>query len=90
MVCVRGDLKSRSSFDGIKPFVRILPVEEQTALITSTIRRDIRSGKLPVRDRALDILIAATAIEHDLVLLTRNIRHFQDIDGLRILTNDPT
>lgn len=33
------------------------------------------------RDRpAMDMLIAATAIEHNLVLVTRNVRDFQDLD----------
>lgn len=31
-----------------------------------------------------DALIAATALEHDLPLLTRNRRHFERIDGLRV------
>jgi predicted nucleic acid-binding protein len=31
----------------------------------------------------LDLLIAATALQHDLVLLTRNRRHFDRIPGLQ-------
>ena len=34
--------------------------------------------------RPLDSLIAATAIERDLVLATRNRKHFAMIDGLRL------
>lgn len=33
----------------------------------------------------LDLLIASTALEHALVLLTRNRRHFQRIPQLRLL-----
>ena len=51
----------------------------------------------PVADRAgrlrrhLDILtpdalIAATALEHRLTLLTRNVRHFRSVPGLRVET----
>ena len=32
----------------------------------------------------LDLLIAATALHHDLTLLTRNIRHFNRIPELRL------
>jgi len=32
----------------------------------------------------MDLLIAATAIYHDLTLLTRNIRHFEHIPSLRL------
>ena len=31
-----------------------------------------------------DILIAATALHHDLTLLTRNLRHFTRIPGLML------
>jgi predicted nucleic acid-binding protein len=38
-----------------------------------------------VRQRALDLIIAATALEHDLTLVTRNREDFQDIPGLQTL-----
>jgi predicted nucleic acid-binding protein len=31
----------------------------------------------------LDPLIAATALHHDLTLITRNLRHFEWVAGLR-------
>lgn len=68
----------------------IRPVTVKTAYAAATIRRNLRAKKAQVDHRSLDILIAATAIEHDLTLVTRNTRHFHDIDGLRILTNDPS
>ncbi len=34
----------------------------------------------------LDLLIAATALEHDLVLVTRNVRHFQRVPGLQLFS----
>jgi predicted nucleic acid-binding protein len=32
----------------------------------------------------LDLLIGATALHHDLTLLTNNRRHFERIEGIRI------
>jgi tRNA(fMet)-specific endonuclease VapC len=32
----------------------------------------------------MDLLIAATALQYDLTLLSNNRRHFDRIDGLRI------
>lgn len=32
----------------------------------------------------LDLLIAATALHHDLTLMTRNVRHFARIPGLKL------
>ncbi len=32
----------------------------------------------------LDLLVAATALHHGLTLLTRNLRHFSRVPGLRL------
>ena len=37
----------------------------------------------------MDFLIAATALHHDLILLTSNIRDFQHIPGLKIYRTSP-
>lgn len=44
--------------------------------------------ELKVKGRAiedLDILIAATCFAHNLILVTKNIKHFSRIEGLKIL-----
>ena len=45
-----------------------------------------RAGRLSrgSRLRLPDALIAATALEHDRTLVTRNIRDFEGVDGLRL------
>jgi predicted nucleic acid-binding protein len=47
-----------------------------------------RAGKLGRASAARlpDMLIAATAIEHGLTLVTRNVRPFESVRGLRIRT----
>ena len=40
-------------------------------------------GQRPAR-RAFDLVIAATALEHDLTLVTRNIRDYADIPALKL------
>ena len=35
-------------------------------------------------DEPVDMLLAATALEHDLTMVTRNVRHFEGIEGLRV------
>jgi predicted nucleic acid-binding protein len=37
-----------------------------------------------------DLLIAATALQHDLTIVTRNVRHFQRIPGLKLYQATPT
>ncbi len=47
----------------------------------SQVRADLRARGLLIAD--FDIVIAATAIEHNLMLVTRNKRHFERIPNLR-------
>lgn len=62
----------------------IIDVSRAIADRAADIRLDLRRQKRQVNERALDILIAATALELDLLLATRNRRHFADIPGLRL------
>jgi predicted nucleic acid-binding protein len=57
------------------------PIVERFAEIRSTLRRQ---GQI-ISD--LDILLAATALHHDLTVLTRNIRHFSRIPNLKLYSS---
>ena len=81
---------AQRAFDDLVQSLVVFDMDLKVAYRVAEIRRQLRSSKKQVDQRALDILIAATAIEHDLILVTRNIRHFQDIEGLLIFTNDPS
>jgi tRNA(fMet)-specific endonuclease VapC len=67
----------------------VLDFTRMTAERAANVRFYLRQNKRQIHERALDILAAATAIEHDLVLVTRNLQHFDDIAGLR-LYQDPS
>jgi len=43
---------------------------------------EARAGGQPRED--VDLIIAATALVHDLTLVTANLKHFEWIDGLRL------
>ena len=60
----------------------ILPIDEATARRFFRIRRDLRALGTPLEDP--DLLVAATALHHDLTLVTRNCRHFARIPGLKL------
>lgn len=60
----------------------ILPVDKQVSDVYGNLKSAMgRKGK--PRDE-FDLLIAATAIHHNLILATVNVRHFSGIDGLVI------
>jgi predicted nucleic acid-binding protein len=48
------------------------------------VHGELRQRRAPVQHRALDLLIAATALTCDLELVTRNTRDFADVPGLRL------
>jgi predicted nucleic acid-binding protein len=62
----------RPRFDG-----RILPVSESISE-----RWGILAGERHLRGKPISVgdgLIAATALEHDLTVVTRNVKHFTDL-----------
>jgi len=62
--------KVRNRFTG-----RILPITERTFLVWGKMIAEFEQKGI-VRP-ALDSLLEATALEHDLILVTRNVRNFQ-------------
>jgi tRNA(fMet)-specific endonuclease VapC len=62
--------------------LRLLPLNEPIMEIFARTRSDLRRSGQLIAD--LDLLIAATAIHHNMALLTRNFRHFERIPELRI------
>ena len=84
---IAGGATPRRAGQGLKAFMRgtrLLVVSRAVAERAALIRLDLRRQKRQVNERALDILVAATALEHDLMLVPRNTRDYQDIPGLRL------
>lgn len=73
---------------GLRRFLEwanILSLNEDIMRRFAHIRGDLR--RLGQRIGDMDVLIAATAIEHELTLVTRNLAHFTRIPHLRIYTD---
>lgn len=62
--------------------VQLLPISRSVLRQFARIRGQLRSQGLLLPDP--DILIGATAVQHNLTLLTRNVRHFERIPGVMI------
>ena len=62
--------------------VTVLPLTRTVMKRFARIRGQLRLQGLTVQDP--DLLIAATALTHEITLVTRNLRHFGRIPGLAI------
>lgn len=62
--------------------VTILGIDEAVCKIFGRERGRLRAEGLMIGDT--DLLIAATALQYNLTLLSNNRRHFERIEGLRI------
>ena len=86
MEVYQGVLRSQEAasahFAALVEAVPVLPfscaVAERCARLRETLRQQ---GKRP-QNRALDLIIAATALTNDLVLVTRNVADYQDLPDL--------
>jgi predicted nucleic acid-binding protein len=63
--------------------MRVLTVSRPIGRQFARIRGTLRKQGLPIAQP--DLLIAAMAIHHNLILATRNVRHYQRIPGLKLL-----
>ena len=70
-------------------WARVLPLNENIMRRFAGIRGGFRLRGQLIGDT--DILIAATALHHDLILVTRNRQHFERIPELKLYeANSPT
>lgn len=64
------------------PNVNVLDFDCAAAYVAGEVRADLETRGQPLA--FVDIQIAATALAHDLTLVTGNTQHFDRIDGLQV------
>jgi tRNA(fMet)-specific endonuclease VapC len=75
--------KRREHFvEAILDVLAVLPFDLATARIHARLWADLQAGGRIIGSH--DQLIAATALRHDLTLLTLNQREFRRVEGLRV------
>jgi predicted nucleic acid-binding protein len=72
----------RRIFDELIASLAVIPIDIAIAERCARIRADLHFQRRRVRPRSLDLLIAATAIEHEMILVTRNVGDFEDLPDL--------
>jgi tRNA(fMet)-specific endonuclease VapC len=89
----KGSLSAASPIDAqqrLAEFIALVPILllwEQVARRCAMVRHDLRLRRRRVRSRAFDLIIAATALEHGLTLVTRNRADYSDIPGLLLYSD---
>jgi predicted nucleic acid-binding protein len=68
----------------VLPAVTVIPYDIDIARVYGAIQAHLEDEGRVLADA--DLQIAATAIHHDLELVTGNLRHFHRVQGLRICT----
>jgi predicted nucleic acid-binding protein len=71
-------------FDRFLSTITVLPIELNTARRFGQLRAGLARSGSPLADA--DLLIAATAIENNLALVTGNARHFARISELNLIS----
>ena len=64
--------------------IPILPFSPAVARRCARLREDLRKRGRRFNRRALDLIIAATALEHGLTLVTRNAGDYEDVGEVRL------
>ena|SRR3972149_2264415 len=67
----------------------VLPFSRSVAKRCASLRETLKRQKKRVRARALDLITAATALEYNLTLVTRNIEDYDDIPDLKLYQPRP-
>jgi tRNA(fMet)-specific endonuclease VapC len=74
--------EAHTKFRAFAKSIPILPLSIAVAERCARLRETLRSQNKRVNSRALDLIIAATALEYDLTLVTENSKDFDDIPDL--------
>jgi tRNA(fMet)-specific endonuclease VapC len=77
-------VQAEAKLDAFLSAAPIVPFSAAVARRCAQVRSDLKQQGKRVRSRALDLLTAATAMEHDLILVTRNVADYEDIPGLSL------
>jgi len=81
-------LDPKSSHEGLNNFLKlvsILPDSDEIAKVFGNERGRLRKKGELIDD--FDLMIASTAIHYNLIVLTNNRKHFERVEGLKIISN---
>jgi len=62
--------------------IEVIPVGKEVVAIYGSYKAKLERSGTPLDD--FDLIVAACAMTHNLILVTNNIKHFKRIEGLKI------
>lgn len=76
------DARQRNEVEKTKELFSTIPVSEAIIDVYAKTRAALELQGIRIDD--IDLLIASTAIYHDLIVVTHNVKHFERIPGVRV------
>lgn len=76
--------EARAKLQAFRRSVPVLPFSLSVAKRCAILREHLKKEQKRVKSRALDLMNAAIALEHDLTLVTRNVEDYHDIPNLKL------
>lgn len=76
--------RERRTVEALLNDVREVPFDRDCAMTAGEIHATLVSAGNPIDVE--DVMIGATALVHDVPVLTRNVSHFERIDGLDVVS----
>jgi predicted nucleic acid-binding protein len=64
--------------------ISVIQLSKAVARRCTDLREALKQQGKRVNQRALDLMIAATALEYNLILVSRNLDDYRDIPGLQL------
>lgn len=74
--------KFSATFGSMRTVIRTIPFDEQIAETASMLRAELKNKGTPIGP--WDLLIGATALAHDHILVTSNIKEFSRLTSLQL------
>ena len=76
--------EAKTKFQAFRRSVPVIAFSLSVAKRCAVLREHLRQEQKRVKSRALDLMNAAIALEHDLTLVTRNVEDYKDIPDLKL------
>jgi tRNA(fMet)-specific endonuclease VapC len=76
--------KAIAQFEALLSQIPVIPFSLPVARRCARLRETLKTQNKRVNSRALDLINAATALEHDMILVTSNLTDYKDITDLSL------